>query len=38
MKKEKKNQPVIISYRRRCVGDVTGTGLSHYIMLEDEKE
>lgn len=36
--KERKSreQPMIISYRHRCVEDVTGTGLSHYIMVEDE--
>jgi modified peptide precursor CbpA len=36
-KEEKAERPIIISYRRRCVSDVTGTGLSHYIMFEDEE-
>ena len=36
-KDKKQDQPVIISYRRRCESDTAGTGLSHYIMIEDEE-
>jgi modified peptide precursor CbpA len=37
-KQENQNQPTIISYRRRCSGDAAGTGLSHYIMMEEDDE
>jgi modified peptide precursor CbpA len=35
---ENQEQPVIISYRRRCRSDAVGTGLSHYIMMEEEED
>lgn len=37
-KQENQEQPVIISYRRRCRSDAVGTGLSHYIMMEEDEE
>lgn len=37
-KKENQEQPVIISYRRRCRSDSVGTGLSHYIMMEEDED
>lgn len=37
-KKENQEQPVIISYRRRCGSDSVGTGLSHYIMMEEDED
>ena len=37
-KQENQEQPVIISYRRSCRSDAVGTGLSHYIMMEEEED
>jgi modified peptide precursor CbpA len=37
-KQENQEQPVIISYRRRCRSDSVGTGLSHYIMMEENED
>jgi len=37
-RKENQDQPTIISYRRRCLSDATGTGLSHYIMIEEDED
>lgn len=32
---EKKSEEKVISYRKTC--EATGTGLSHYILVADEK-
>jgi modified peptide precursor CbpA len=37
-KQDTQNQPTIISYRRRCLSDAAGTGLSHYLMMEEGEE
>ena len=37
-KQENQEQPEIISYRRRCRSEAAGTGLSHYIMMEEDED
>ena len=37
-KQDNKEQPEIISYRRRCRSEAAGTGLSHYIMMEEDED